>query len=279
MGVENMSLTPHLLYGARFGTKYGAPKTQDLLLDALTDLNCQTPMGITAENLAADFQITREESDQFATRSHRLATEHQAQIKNQITPFKLKNGKELLSDEHLRTDSTYEQMAALRTSFKKEGTVTPGNASGIVDGAVATLVVSEKFALKYLTNTPDVAKSIIVDGRSVGVDPTRMGIGPSPAIKSLLSKLDISLDEIDLFEINEAFAPQVLACLKDLKISQDKVNLWGGAIALGHPLGASGVRIAITMNSQLMHYNKKRGIASACIGGGQGIACLLERYN
>lgn len=273
-GTENMSMIPHLVYGSRFGTKYGALKTEDMLLDALTDQFTQTPMGITAEKLSSSFNITRAQCDQFAFDSHQKAAAayNQNLLQGEIAPVTLKRG-ECSRDEHLRDDVQLDEMQKLKPNFTPDGVVTPASASGIVDGAACVLVASEEFVLREgLTPLCE-----IVDGFVIGVDPTIMGIGPSPAITKLLERNNLKLDEIDLFEINEAFAGQTLSCVKDLNLDQKKLNVWGGAVALGHPLGASGVRISLTLARQLEHFKKTFGIASACIGGGQGIAILLKR--
>lgn len=273
-GTENMSMVPHLVYGSRFGTKYGSLKTVDMLLDALTDQYAQTPMGITAENLAEKFQVTREQCDTFSYNSHARAAKayKDGLLQGEIAPYPLKKGV-CDRDEHLRDDASLDEMKGLKPTFKADGVVTAASASGIVDGAAAVIVASESFVKKEgLTPLAE-----IVDGFVIGVDPKIMGIGPSPAIKGLLSKTNMKLSDIDLFEINEAFAGQALSCMKDVDIPHEKINLWGGAVALGHPLAASGVRIAHTLARQLSHYKKTYGIASACIGGGQGIAVLLKR--
>jgi acetyl-CoA C-acetyltransferase/acetyl-CoA acyltransferase 2 len=273
-GAENMSMVPHLVYGSRFGTKYGALKTQDLLLDTLTDKHVQTPMGITAENLAEEYKISKSESDQYAYESHLKALKaYEANlIQPEITPIKHERI-ECLKDEHLREDVSLEQMNKLKPTFKKEGTVTAGSASGIVDGAAAMIIASESYVNKHQL-TP-IAE--IVDGQVVGVDPVKMGIGPVPAILQLLERQKKKVSDIDLFEINEAFAPQVMACQRALEISSDRLNIWGGAVALGHPLGATGIKITLTLARQLQHLRKSYGISSACIGGGQGIALLIKR--
>ncbi len=273
-GTENMSMVPHLTYGARFGTKYGSLKNVDMLLDALTDQYAGIPMGITAENLGDKFSITRDESDDFSVNSHRKAQKAYADglLQGEICEIPLRKGS-CAKDEHLREDATLEGMQSLRSSFKKDGLVTPGSASGIVDGAAVCFVASEEFVnANKLTPLAE-----ILDGEVVGVDPTIMGIGPSPAIKNILKRNNLSFDDIDLVEINEAFSAQTLSCLKDMNLPADKLNVWGGAVALGHPLAASGTRIAVTLARQLNHFQKDMGIASACIGGGQGIALLIKR--
>lgn len=273
-GAENMSMAPHLTYGARFGTKYGPLKSQDLLLDTLYDNHTQLPMGITAENLADEYSITKEESDNFAYQSHLKAkiAYQNGLIQPEIIPVQL--GKINCSkDEHLRDDVSLEQMQMLKPTFKKDGTVTAGSASGIVDGACAVIIASEEYVLKH--NLKPIAE--IISGEVVGVDPTKMGIGPVPAVNNLLKKQKLLIGDIDLFEINEAFAPQVIACRKALDILPERLNIWGGAVALGHPLGATGLKITLTLARQLQHYGKTFGISSACIGGGQGIALLIKK--
>lgn len=273
-GTENMSMIPHLVYGSRFGTKYGSLKTVDMLLDALTDQYTATPMGITAENLAEKFHVDRKVSDEYSLASHAKAAKAYASghLQGEIAPIQLK--KELLSiDEHLRDPLNIEDLKKLSTTFKKDGVVTAASASGIVDGAASVIVASAEFC--KINKFNPIAE--IVDGEVIGVDPKIMGIGPSPAIKNLLRKNNLALSDIDLFEINEAFAAQTISCLKDLEIPEEKLNIWGGAIALGHPLGASGVRISLTLARQIKVLNKNLGIASACIGGGQGIAILLSK--
>ena len=273
-GAENMSMVPHLTYGARFGTKYGSLNTQDLLLETLSDKFIHMPMGITAENLADDYHISKAESDEYSYQSHLKANiaYESGLIQPEITP--VNTGRIICSmDEHLRKDISLLEMQKLKPTFKKDGTVTPGSASGIVDGSCAIFLASEEFVTKHkLTPLAE-----IISGEVIGVDPSKMGIGPVPAIKGLLNKSKMTLKQIDLFEINEAFAPQVMACQKELEISDDKLNLWGGAVALGHPLGATGLKITLTLARQLQHYKKSFGISSACIGGGQGIALLIKR--
>lgn len=272
-GTENMSNVPHLVYGSRFGTKYGPLKTVDMLMDSLTDKNAGCAMGITAENLAEKYGITREQAEEFSVESHKKASQayKDGHLNGEIAPFATKKG-ELTKDEHYREDASVEGMARLRASFKEGGVVTPATASGIVDGASATLIAGEEFCHEKGLNP----LARILDGVVVGVDPSIMGIGPVPAIQSLLERNNLKLDDIDLIEINEAFAAQVLSCSKELGLNREKLNIWGGAVALGHPLAASGNRITLTLARQLKEKGLKRGIASACIGGGQGIALLIE---
>lgn len=273
-GAENMSMVPHLTYGARFGTKYGPLKTQDLLLDTLSDKHVQTPMGITAENLADEYKVTKAQSDEYSYQSHLKALKaYDANlIQPEIAPIK-QDRVDCSRDEHLRDDVSIESMQKLKPTFKKDGTVTAGSASGIVDGACAMIVASEEYVTKH--QLKPIAE--IIDGQVVGVEPTRMGIGPVPAIEQLLARQNKKIADIDLFEINEAFAPQVIAVQRALEFPMEKLNIWGGAVALGHPLGATGIKISLTLSRQLQHLKKDWGIASACIGGGQGIALLLKR--
>jgi acetyl-CoA acyltransferase 2 len=273
-GAENMSLMPHLVYGSRFGTKYGSLETVDMLLDTLTDKFTGIPMGMTAEKLGEQYNVTREECDQFAHQSHMKAAKayDDGLLQKEITSFELKRGS-VERDEHLRADASLEDMQKLRSVFKKDGLVSAASASGVVDGASTVLVASEKFVNdNKLTPICE-----IIDGHVVGVDPTIMGVGPVPAIKELLANNSLSLNDIDLIEINEAFAAQTVACKKALEIADDKLNIWGGAIAVGHPLAASGTRITYTLARQLQETGKSIGIASACIGGGQGIAILIKK--
>ena len=273
-GAENMSMAPHLVYGSRFGTRYGALKPQDLLLDTLTDKHVQTPMGITAENLAVEYNVTKDDSDEYSYKSHLKALKaYEANlIQPEITTIKHERI-DCSRDEHLREDVSLEQMQKLKPTFKKDGTVTAGSASGIVDGACAMIVASEDYVQKY--NLKPLAE--VIDGQVVGVDPTKMGIGPVPAIQQLLTRQKKNLHDIDLFEINEAFASQVISCQRALELPVEKLNIWGGAVALGHPLGATGIKITLTLARQLQHLKKDWGISSACIGGGQGIALLIKR--
>lgn len=273
-GAENLTMVPHLMYGSRFGTKYGALRTQDLLLDTLTDKHVQTPMGITAENLATEYTVTKDESDEYSYKSHLKAAEayKQGLIQPEIAPIK-QDRIDCSRDEHLREDVSLAEMQKLKPTFKKDGTVTAGSASGIVDGASAMIIASEAYVKQHKLSP--IAE--IIDGQVVGVEPTKMGIGPVPAIEQLLSRQKKTIKDIDLFEINEAFAPQVIACQRALEIPVDRLNIWGGAVALGHPLGATGIKISLTLARQMQHLKKEWGISSACIGGGQGIALLLKK--
>lgn len=273
-GSENMSLMPHLVYGSRFGTKYGSLETVDMLMDTLTDKFTGIPMALTAEKLAQNNSISREQVDEYSYQSHLKAIE--AYNKGYFTDeiVAIEEGRvKCDKDEHVRFDVSKEAFSSLKPSFQKEGVVTPGTASGIVDGAASVIVASEDFVKENNLNP----LCEILDGHVVGVDPTIMGIGPVPAINNLLEKNNLKMDDIDLVEINEAFAAQVMACGQDLKLNFDNLNVWGGAVAIGHPLGATGTRISLTLARQLNVLDKEIGIASACIGGGQGISLLLKR--
>jgi acetyl-CoA acyltransferase 2 len=270
-GAENMSMMPHLVYGSRFGTRFGSLETVDMLMDTLTDKFTGIPMAITAENLAEKHNISRDDVDEYSLNCHKKAVAARELLTGEIAPV-VEGRINCAQDEHVRDDASIEQMNKLKPAFKKEGTVTPATASGIVDGAACVLVASEGF-VKANNLTP---LAEIIDGHVVGVDPTIMGIGPVPAIQGLLKKNNMKLSDIDLVEINEAFAAQVIACQKELELEEDKLNVWGGAVAIGHPLAGTGTRITNTLARQLKHYKKEYGIASACIGGGQGIAILIR---
>jgi acetyl-CoA acetyltransferase family protein len=266
-----------VIRGARSGFKLGQGKLEDWLWEGLNDPYAGCSMAITAENCAAKYGITREDADAYALRSQQLA--HKAWssgiMKEEVVPVEIKTKKGstfVEKDDHMRPDTTMEILAKLPTVFKKDGVVTAGNASGIVDGAAA-LVIAGADAVKAQGSKP---LGRIVSWATVGVDPTLMGMGPAPAIRKALDKAGLKLADLDLVEINEAFAPQYLACEKELGLDRDKVNVNGGAIAIGHPLGASGARILLTLLLELRRRGKKYGVASACIGGGQGIAMIIE---
>ncbi len=276
-GMESMSQVPHVIRGARSGFKLGQGKLEDWLWEGLNDPYAGCSMAITAENCAVKYGITREEADAYALRSQQLA--HKAWtsgiMKDEVVPVEIKTRKGVTlieQDDHLRPETTMEILAKLPAAFKKDGVVTAGNASGIVDGAVA-LVIAGEDAVKTRGLKP---LGRIVSWATVGVDPTMMGMGPAPAIRKALEKAGLSLADLDLIEINEAFAAQYLSCEKELGLDREKVNVNGGAIALGHPLGASGARILLTLLHELRRRGKKYGVASACIGGGQGIAMIVE---
>ncbi|MGP4106721.1 thiolase family protein [Virgibacillus sp. L01] len=276
-GVESMSLSPYALRGSRFGAKLGTPQIDDMLWAALTDEYIGGGMGVTAENLAEKYSISRADQDEYAYLSHQRAAEarEKGKFAEEITPVEVKSRKGTAlveDDEQIREDTSTEKLAKLKPAFKKDGTVTGGNASGINDGAGAVVLADEKFVQENKA-TP-IAK--IISWGVGGVDPAYMGIGPVPAIKKALANSNLSLDEIDLIEVNEAFSAQYLAVEKELGLNRGKVNVNGGAIALGHPIGASGTRVLYSVIKELQRRNKKYGIASLCIGGGQGIAMVVE---
>jgi len=276
-GMESMSQVPHIIRGLRPGLKLGQGKLEDWLWEGLNDPYAGCSMAITAENCAAKYGITREQSDQYALRSQQLA--HKAwtsgAMKEEVVPVEIKSKKGVTlieQDDHMRPDTTIEILAKLPAVFKKDGVVTAGNASGIVDGAAA-LVIAGASAVNARGAKPI---GRIVSWATVGVEPTMMGMGPAPAIRKALERAKLSLNDLDLIEINEACAPQYLACEKELGLDRNKVNVNGGAIAIGHPLGASGARLVLTLVLELRRRGKKYGVASACIGGGQGIAMIIE---
>jgi len=278
-GAENMTQAPHVIRGARQGLAFGkSPPLEDSLWTALTDSYTQMPMAITAENLAEKYGITREQCDAYALRSQKAWGEAQAagRFADEIVAIELKSKKGPVSfdkDEHPRPETTLEILAKLQPVFKKDGTVTAGNASGICDGAAALVIGSreaaEKRGLKPLAR--------LVQWGVAGCDPRIMGIGPAPAIRQALDRAGLAQDKIDVFEVNEAFAPQYLAVEKELGLPRDRTNVDGGAIALGHPLGASGARITAHLCYALSGRGGRYAVGSACIGGGQGIAVVLER--
>jgi len=277
-GMESMSQAPHVVRGLRTGLRLGNTRLEDTLWEALLDTHCGCSMAITAENCAARYNISREAQDEYALRSQTLAARawREGLYADEVVPVEIKGKKGLQSfaqDDHLRPDTTLEGLAKLPAVFSKNGCVTAGNASGIVDGGAAIVLASGE-AVRARGLTP---MGRLVAWSTVGVDPTLMGMGPAPAIRALLAKTDLALGDIDLFEINEAFAAQYLAVEQELGLDREKVNVNGGAIALGHPLGMTGTRLLITLLLELRRRGLKRGIAAACIGGGQGIAALVER--
>ena len=275
-GMENMSQAPHVIRGARGGLKLGQGQLEDSLMVALRDSYCGLFMAQTSDNLARKYGITREAQDEYALRSHTLGNEatRNGRFAEEIVAVEVKQGKKTAKverDDHLFPSTTIEGLAALPPAFGPESFVTAGNASGIVDGAAAVVV----------------ARADLADGRkplgvirgyaSVGVDPSTMGFGPVPAIRKACERAGIKVEDLDLIEINEAFAGQYLAVEKALELDRTKVNVNGGAIALGHPLGATGTRLLYTLLIELAKRGKRWGVASACIGGGQGIAVVVER--
>jgi acetyl-CoA acetyltransferase family protein len=276
-GMESMSQAPHVMRGLRSGLKLGQGKLEDSLYEALLDPYCGLFMAQTAEKCAAKYSISRHEQDQFAIRSQRCADDawRSGRFRDEVVPVEIKSRKGVTMverDDHMRPDTTLEGLAKLPAAFSKEGTVTAGNASGIVDGGAALVLASGEAA--QARGVRPMAR--LAAWATVGVDPSIMGMGPAPAIRKLLDRAGLSLADIDLFEINEAFAGQYLAVEKELGLDREKVNVNGGAIALGHPLGMSGTRLLLTLTLELRRRGKKRGIASACIGGGQGIAAMVE---
>ena len=273
-GQESMTNAPHAIY-FRDGEKLDEAKLVDTMIkDGLWDAFNGYHMGVTAENVAAKWQITREDQDGFALSSQLKAEKAQKEGKfeNEIIPVILNDNNKLKTDEHLRAGMTLERLTKLKPSFKDDGTVTPGNASGINDGAAALVLMNANEAKKR--NLKPLAK--IISWATCGVDPSLMGSGPIPASKKALKKADWKINDLDLIESNEAFAAQSLAVIKDLEIPNEKVNVNGGAIALGHPIGASGARILVTLIHEMQKRKAKRGLATLCIGGGMGIAMCIE---
>ncbi|XP_049637521.1 3-ketoacyl-CoA thiolase, mitochondrial [Suncus etruscus] len=278
-GTENMSQAPYCVRNVRFGTKFGADlKMEDSLWAGLTDQHVKLPMGITAENLAEQHKISREDCDKYALQSQQRwkAAYDAGYFNEEMAPIEVKTrkGKQTMQmDEHARPQTTLEQLNKLAPVFKKEGTVTAGNASGVSDGAGAVIIASED-AIKKHNFTP---LARVVSYFASGCDPSIMGIGPVPAISGALKKAGLSLKDMDLVEVNEAFASQYLAVQKSLDLDPSKTNVNGGAIALGHPLGGSGSRIMAHLVHELRRRGGKYAVGSACIGGGQGIAVIIER--
>ncbi|KLU67727.1 acetyl-CoA acetyltransferase [Desulfosporosinus acididurans] len=279
-GMESMSLAPYVLPKARTGYRMGNANVVDLMInDGLTDAFHNIHMGITAENIAEQFGISREEQDRYAVSSQNRAEEaiKAGKFNEEIVPVSIPQRKGdpvvFSQDEFPRFGATYESVAKLRGAFKKEGTVTAANASGINDGAAAVVVMSKEKASE-LGLTPI---ATIKSWGSAGVDPRIMGTGPIPATRKALEKCGLKIEDIDLVEANEAFASQTLEVAKELNLNMDKTNVNGGAIALGHPVGASGTRILVTLLHEMKRRNSKRGLATLCIGGGQGIALIVER--
>ncbi len=275
-GIENMSQAPFVVRGARKGLKLGQGAMEDSLMVALLDSYAGLYMAQTSDNLARKHNISREAQDEFALRSQRCAGEAMTsgRLQEEIVPVPVgRKGDLITADDHMRPDTTMEGLAKLKPAFAKDGFVTAGNASGIVDGAAMVVVTTAEKA-KEKGKTP---LGRIVSWGITGCDPEIMGIGPVPATQMALKRAGMKLDDIDLIEINEAFAGQILAVAKELGVDQSKLNVNGGAIALGHPLAASGTRLALTVLYELRRRQKRYGLASACIGGGQGIAMIVER--
>ena len=279
-GQESMSLAPYVLPKARTGLRMGhATLVDSMIQDGLWDAFNDFHMGITAENLAEKYSLSREAQDAFAAASHQKAAAaiNEGRFKNEITPVEVPQRKGdpniVDTDEQPRGDTTTDSLGGLRVAFKKDGTVTAGNASALNDGAAAVMLMSEARANQL--GLPILAR--LAGQASAGVDPAIMGIGPVSATRRCLERAGWSLDQVDLIEANEAFAAQSLAVGKDLEWDQDKVNVNGGAIALGHPIGASGCRVLVTLLHEMQRRDVKKGLATLCIGGGQGVALAVER--
>src|SRR5712692_9351306 len=277
-GMESMSQAPHVIRGARSGFALGQGKLEDSLMVALLDTYCNTPMAGTAENLARKFEIPRDDQDKYALRSQQAAKRalDAGFFAEEIVPVEVKNRKGTVlldQDDHLSPDTTLTGLANLRPAFSKDGFVTAGNASGIVDGAAALIIAGED----YVRSRDLKPLGRIVSWGYAGVEPEIMGIGPVPATRKALEKAGLKLSDIDLIEVNEAFAAQYLAVEKELGLDREKTNVNGGAIALGHPLGATGTRLVLTLLHELQRRSGRYGLATACIGGGQGIAIICEQ--
>ncbi|OLE54779.1 MAG: beta-ketoadipyl CoA thiolase [Acidobacteria bacterium 13_1_20CM_3_53_8] len=277
-GMESMSQAPHVIRGARSGFALGQGKLEDSLMVALLDTYCNTPMAGTAENLARKFEISREEQDSYALRSQKEAKRalDAGYFAEEIVAVEVKTRKGVVAfdtDDHMRPETTLEGLAKLKPAFNKDGFVTAGNASGIVDGAAALIIAGEDF-VKARDVKP---MGRIVSWAYAGVEPEIMGIGPVPATRKALEKAGLKLADIDLIEVNEAFAAQYLAVERELGLDRSKTNVNGGAIALGHPLAASGTRLVLTVLLELGRRGLRYGLATACIGGGQGIAIVCEK--
>ena len=279
-GMENMSMAPYLLDNARYGYRMNDGKLVDSMIhDALSDAFHGYHMGVTAENVAEQWGLTREMQDTFAAKSQQKceAAQKAGKFKDEIVPVEIKKRKETIvfdTDEFPRQGVTAEGISKLRPAFKKDGTVTAANASGINDGAAAIVVMSEEKA-KELGVKP---MATWIAGASAGVDPSIMGTGPIAATRKVMAKTGFKVDDLDLVEANEAFAAQSLAVVHDLKLDPEKVNVNGGAIALGHPVGCSGARILVTLMYEMQKRGSKRGLATLCVGGGMGVASIVEKY-
>jgi acetyl-CoA acetyltransferase family protein len=278
-GMENMTQAPHVVWGARQGLRFTHAKFEDLLLTSLMDPYCGCFMAQTSNNLANDYGISREEQDAFAVESQRRAAAawQACRLAEEVAPVEVGKGKRAKTverDEHLRPDTTMEILGKLPPAFDDNGYVTAGNASGIVDGAAMLILTTAERARERGWGTIGRLRG----WATVGVEPSRMGIGPAPAIRRVLDRLGMTLADLDLLEINEAFAGQILAVVREMGLDEGKLNVNGGAIALGHPLGASGARITLTLLKELRRRGGGLGVASACIGGGQGIAMVVEAF-
>jgi acetyl-CoA acyltransferase 2 len=276
-GMENMSQAPHVIRGARRGLRLGQGQLEDSLMVALLDTWCGLYMAQTSDRVAAKYGISREEQDEYALSSQKRAAAawESCRLSEEVVPVEAKSGRKSVKverDDHFRPDTTIEALAKLPPSFGKDGQVTAGNASGIVDGAAAVVVTSAENASRK--DVKPLAR--LVSWAVVGVEPELMGLGPAPAARAALEKAGLSKDDVDLWEINEAFAGQILGVVRELGLDREKLNVNGGAIALGHPLAASGTRLTLTLAKELRRRGARYGLAGACIGGGQGIAVVLE---
>ncbi|MFN2454348.1 MAG: acetyl-CoA C-acyltransferase [Pyrinomonadaceae bacterium] len=279
-GAESMSRVPYYAEGARWGARLGNMELVDgMYRDGFNDPLSKLVMGETAENLAQRYEITRDEQDRYALRSQQRAEAaiHSGRFDAEMVPLEIKGRKGetmiFARDEHFRAGSTLEALAKLKPVFSKNGTVTAGNSSGITDGAAAVVLMSEEM----LKESGAEAEARIVDYEITGVAPEIMGIGPVPAVRALLERRKLALDDIDLVELNEAFAAQVIACDRDLHFDTERLNVNGGAIALGHPIGCTGVRITTTLLHEMKKRKARRGLATLCVSGGMGLALLVER--
>ncbi len=276
-GADSMSTAPHMVFDARYGKKYGHMELRDSMWDSLTNLGIGPAMGITAENVAERYNVTREDMDAYALRSQQraVAAVDGGRFKDEIVPVTVHGRKEDViydTDEYPRRDASLEKLSKLKATFKEGGTVTAGNASGMNDAASGVILMSEDKA-KELGITP-MAK--VVSVATTGVDPDVMGIGPISASNKALGKAGLTVEDIDLFEINEAFASQCIACQRELGIPDDKLNVNGGGISLGHPVGATGSRLIVTLMYELKKRGEKYGLATLCAGGGMGTAVVIE---
>jgi acetyl-CoA acetyltransferase family protein len=276
-GMENMSQAPHVIRGARRGLRLGQGQLEDSLMVALLDSYCGLSMAQTSDRVAAKYGISRAEQDAYALSSQQRAAEAWAacRLSEEVVPVEVKSGRKtnrIDRDDHMRPDSTLESLAALPPSFGKDGSVTAGNASGIVDGAAAVVVTSAENA-RAKGRKP---LGRLVSWAVVGVEPELMGLGPAPAARAALARAGLRQEEVGLWEINEAFAGQILGVIRELGLDREKLNVNGGAIALGHPLAATGTRCTLTLLKEMRRRGVRYGLAGACIGGGQGIAVVLE---
>lgn len=279
-GADSMSTAPHMVFGLRNGQKFGDMQLRDSMWDSLTNLGVGPKMGITAENVAEKYDVTREQMDAYALRSQQRADAaiKAGRFRDEIIPITVttkKSSQEIWTDEYPKPDTTLEKLAKLRPSFVENGKVTAGNASGMNDAASGVILMEEEKAREL--GVPILAR--IVSTATTGVEPELMGIGPISATPKALQKAGLTIDDIDLFEINEAFAAQTLACQKELGIPDDKLNVNGGGISLGHPVGATGSRIVISLMYEMKRRGNRYGVATLCAGGGMGTAVIIENLS